>query len=117
MPFLEGSHRLALLTIDGLVSAYTKPPSKALIESNCGALFLGNSNGNVYYIILDQSPRSAQFLQVANVFKTNPVSQALHFSQRREGNILFVGGEMADTILYLVHLNWPSCNLDSGRSI
>ena len=117
MPFLEGSRRLAVLTIDGLVTAYTKPPSNALTESNWGVLFLGNSKGNVYYIILDQSPREAQFLQVANVFKTNPVSQAFHFSQRKEGNILFVGGEMSDTILYLVHLKWPSCNLDSGRSI
>lgn len=62
----------------------------------------------MYYVLLDQSPRAAYSLRVENVFKTNPVSQALHFSQRKEGNVLFVGGEMSDTILYLVY---PECNM------
>jgi len=37
------------------------------------------------------------------VFNTNPVSQALHYSpQREEGDILIVGGEMSDTMIYQV---------------
>ena len=38
-----------------------------------------------------------------SVYKTNPVSQALHLSrQPDDGDILIVGGEMSDTIIYLV---------------
>lgn len=60
--------------------------------------------GNVYFIDLDQSQKDGQTLKVSKVFKTNPVSQALHFSRRQSNgdNILFVGGEMSDTLLYLV---------------
>lgn len=57
---------------------------------------------------MDQSPRAAHSLRVENIFKTNPVSQALHFSQCNEHNVLFVGGEMSDTILYLVY---PQCDV------
>jgi hypothetical protein len=40
---------------------------------------------------------------VAAMFKTNPVGQALHISRRPDDNdILLVGGEMSDTLLYLV---------------
>lgn len=42
-------------------------------------------------------------MPVAATFKTNPVSQALHISRRQgDYDILIVGGEMSDTILYLV---------------
>ena len=36
-------------------------------------------------------------------FKTNPVSEALYLNRRREeGDILLVGGEMSDTVIYHV---------------
>jgi hypothetical protein len=66
-------------------------------------MILGSSKGNIYFIDLDQLVKNTPVVPVAAVFKTNPVSQALHITRRHhDSDILFVGGEMSDTILYLV---------------
>ena len=91
------------LITDGLVTAYAKLPCMDVFDSSRRGIFLGNSKGNVYLIDMSQSSKAAQKIKVTKVFKTNPVSQALHFSRRpNEGDILIAGGEMSDTILYLV---------------
>jgi hypothetical protein len=95
--------RVTFLIVDGLVTAFAKLPYTGVLDSSHRGIFLGNSKGNVYLIDLGQPSKVAQKIKVAKVFKTNPVSQALHFSRRsKDGDILFVGGEMSDTILYLV---------------
>jgi hypothetical protein len=95
----------SILNIDGLVTSYTKPPYGSWHQPFHDLLFLGNSKGNVYLIDLQQSSKSAMdTIKVVKVFKTNPVSQALHFSRQGpfEDDFLLVGGEMSDTILYHV---------------
>ena len=101
--FLKVLIRVTFLTVDGLVTAYAKMPCTGVLDLSHRGIFLGNSKGNVYLIDIGQSSKAAQKIKVAKVFKTNPVSRALYFSRRsKDGDILFVGGEMSDTILYLV---------------
>jgi len=64
---------------------------------------VGTSNGNIFFIDLDALPDDPTSVPLVASFKTNPVSQALHLSRRpEEGDILLVGGEMSDTMIYFV---------------
>jgi hypothetical protein len=73
-------------------------------DDSFGCILLATSKGQVYVIDLDASSEE-ETLRVWNVFKTNPVSSAFHYSDREseDGGLLFVGGEMSDTIVYWVH--------------
>jgi hypothetical protein len=52
---------------------------------------------------MDQKQKQGPAVLVTAMFKTNPVSQALHISRRHDDyDVLIVGGEMSDTFLYLV---------------
>jgi len=86
------------------VSACLKGSSSSLLVKSRGSLLLGSSKGNVYVIDLDEAASSKHAsLHTSTEFKTNPTNSALHYSRRGiNGNVLFVGGEMCDTILYLV---------------
>jgi hypothetical protein len=86
------------------VSACIKSSRSSISVKSKGSLLLGSSKGNVYAIDLDEVTSSKHApLHPSVVFKTNPVNSALHYSRRSiTGNILFVGGEMCDTVLYLV---------------
>jgi hypothetical protein len=122
MTFLEGYYFLSsILIIDGLVTSYIKPPYGSGHQPFHGLLFLGNSKGNVYLIDLHRSSKTAmETIKVVKVFKTNPVSQALHFSRQRpyEDDFLLVGGEMSDTILYhVIFILVIIVDLDPSRSI
>jgi hypothetical protein len=89
--------------IGGIVTACIQSRPTNSLKSK-GVLLLGSSKGNVYVIDLDEvtSQQHAE-LHPSAVYKTNPVSTALHYSRRGpNGNILFVGGEMCDTVIYLV---------------
>jgi hypothetical protein len=91
------------------VTSYTKSPELALPPVR-GAFFLGTSTGNVFFIDLDAFPNNVTSIPPIASFKTNPVSQALHLTRRlEEGDILLVGGEMSDTMIYFV----PSIKLPS----
>jgi hypothetical protein len=88
--------------IDGLVTSYTKSPELTHPPVR-GAFFLGTSAGNVFFIDLDAFPNDMTSVPPIAGFKTNPVSQALYLSRRlEEGDILLVGGEMSDTMIYYV---------------
>jgi len=87
------------LTTDALITSYTRLSGS---ESQRGSIYLGTSKGNIYHLDLDASISESTVI-IPYSYKTNPVSQALHLSRRETtGNVLFVGGEMCDTVIFLM---------------
>jgi hypothetical protein len=100
LPFLNGTPPpvTKVLTSDALITSYTRLPGP---KSHRGSIYFGTSKGNIYNLDLDASI-SESTLIIPDSYKTNPVSQALHLSRRETGNVLFVGGEMCDTVIFLM---------------
>jgi hypothetical protein len=85
--------------------------------SRRGSLFLGCSNGDVYRLDLDVHNHGQ--LVMLPIFHTNPVSQAMHYSPKREDDdILIIGGEMSDTtICQVFNSNLSRSDLDIWKSV
>jgi hypothetical protein len=91
-----------LLKIDGLVTSYAKSTPVIPREKSRGIYYIGSSKGFVYVLDLDIIAKEHVSVPVQAGFKTNPVSQALHATYSFNPEILIVGGEMSDTIIYTV---------------
>jgi hypothetical protein len=87
---------------DGLITSYARATPSIHSEKSRGIYYLGSSKGYVYLLDLDTIIKGNPSVPVLAGFKTNPVSQALHATRSLNPEILIVGGEMSDTILYTV---------------